>query len=142
MASEDFKLLASLGGLWQEKTGQPPLVDGLVARREWLEQNPDVAQKIADGIDRGVKWMQDNPQEFAAGGKYEKIATDGSWLTDEATYDQIVELLKAGEWYATHEMYTQEWVDSMYGFVELALSGTGEELPAKDEMFAPVEGAG
>jgi NitT/TauT family transport system substrate-binding protein len=140
MASDDFRLMASLGGLWEEKTGQPPLVDGLVARRDWLEQNPDVARKVAEGIDRGVEWMKEHPEEFAAGGKYEKIARDGSWLTDQKTTDQIVSLLKEGKWYATSEAYTQEWVDSMYDFVDMALDGTGEKMPAKSELFAPVEG--
>ena len=139
MASPKFELIASLGGLWEEKTGKPPLVDGLVARRALLEQNPDVARRVAEGVDAGVQWMKDHPEEFAEGGKYEKIARDGGWLTDEPTRKQIVKLLQDGQWYATSDMYDQEWVDSMYGFVEMALEGTGEEMPTKEELFAPVE---
>lgn len=139
MSSPDFKLIASLGGLWEEKTGKPPLVDGLVARREWLESNPDVARRVAEGIDAGVQWMKDHPEEFDEGGKYEKIARDGGWLTDDATRGQIVELLQDDRWYATSEMYDQEWVDSMYGFVEMALTGTGEKIPEKADLFAEVD---
>jgi ABC-type nitrate/sulfonate/bicarbonate transport system substrate-binding protein len=140
LASPQFRLMAGLGPLWEKKTGQPPLVDGLVARRSWLEQNADTARKFVAGVDAGVQWMKDHPEEFAKGGKYEKIASDDGWLTDEPTRQEIVKLLKKGQWYADSKLYTQSWIDANYEFVKLALAGTGQKMPAKDRLFAPVAG--
>jgi hypothetical protein len=84
--------------------------------------------------------MKDHPEEFAKGGKYEKIASDDGWLTDEPTRQEIVKLLKKGQWYADSKLYTQSWIDANYEFVKLALAGTGQKMPAKDRLFAPVAG--
>lgn len=137
LASPQFRLMAGLGPLWQQKTGQPPLVDGLVARREWLQKNPELARKFVAGVDAGVQWMKDHPNEFAKGGKYEKLASDDGWLTDEPTRKEIVKLLAKGQWYADSSLYSQSWIDANYDFVKLALEATGSQVPAKDRLFAP-----
>jgi ABC-type taurine transport system substrate-binding protein len=136
LASPQFHLMAGLGPLWQQKTGQAPLVDGLVARTSWLKQNPDLAKKIVAGVDAGVDWMKAHPEAFAKGGKYEKIAEDDGWLTDAPTTAEIVKLLKNDQWYAKSGLYTQEWIDSNYEFVALALKATGDKVPTKDQLFA------
>jgi ABC-type nitrate/sulfonate/bicarbonate transport system substrate-binding protein len=137
LASPQFRLTAGLGPLWQQKTGQAPLVDGLAVRRSWLEKNPDLAHKFVAGVDAGVQWMKDHPDEFAKGGKYEKLASDDGWLTDDATRNEIVKLLKEGHWYAESDLYNQKWIDANYDFVKLALQATGDSVPPKDRVFAP-----
>jgi ABC-type taurine transport system substrate-binding protein len=136
LASPKFHLMAGLGPLWQQKTGQAPMVDGLVARTSWLKQNPEIAKNIVAGVDAGVDWMKAHPEEFAKGGKYEKLAEDDGWLTDAPTTAEIVKLLKAGQWYAKSDLYTPAWIDSNYKFAALALEATGDKVPTKAQLFA------
>ena len=105
-------------------------------RRTQREKERERRKKIVAGVDAGVDWMKAHPEEFAKGGKYEKLAEDDGWLTDAPTTAEIVKLLKAGQWYAKSDLYTPAWIDSNYKFAALALEATGDKVPTKAQLFA------
>lgn len=137
LASSKFKLIAPLGTLWQQKSGEPLSVGGLAASRSWLQKNPEAARQFVAGVDRGVQWMKDHPDEFRSGGKYAKLAGDQGWLADKQTTDQILKLLTSGRWYFTSKLYTSSWMDANYRFAALAQEASGEpgKAPPKDKLF-------
>ena len=136
IGSPKFELLASLGQLWADETGQQPLVDGLVARPSWLKDHPDEAVALAKGVDAGVDWIKEHPEEFTKGGKYEDIVRDAGWLTDQETESAILDLINKDEWFAKSDLYTQEWIDANYSFLTLGMDVLGQKVPSKDKIFA------
>lgn len=137
MALPEFHLVFSFTEDWQEATGQRMIVTGTAAKRDWAEANPELVEAVIRGTDRGVQWMRDNPDEFRVGGKYEDMGEAEGWhLTDEVT-DQVLDLLTQGEWFVASDVYTQEWIDSMYGFIESGEGTLVEEVPAKEDIFYP-----
>lgn len=135
MASDTFDLLFSFTEAWQEAEGQPLTINGLIARRDWLEDNVDVAKRFIAGSEAGLQWMKDNPDEFRPDGKYAEWTAGEGWHRDEATTDLIIDRLQAGEWYLSHDQYTQEWIDSTYEFVEQGEGVFAETVPPKDEVY-------
>ncbi len=140
LASDKFEQIFSFDKAWEEETGEPLVITGLAARSWWLKNNPDIAQRIVEGVDRAVKWMAEHPEEFTEGGKYEDLAQDPGWLRDEQTTELVHEFLRTGKYFLTSDSYTQEWIDSNWKFI---IEGKGillEELPTKEELFwAPGE---
>lgn len=135
MASDDFELLYSFTTAWQEAEGQPLIINGIIGRRDWLEENTDAACRFLEGTDRGVQWMKDNPEEFMPGGKYADWVEGEGWFSSEETNEFIVDLLEDGEWYFTQDLYTDEWVNSVYEFVQQGEGVFAEEVPPMEEVF-------
>ncbi len=135
MASDEFELLFSFTEAWQEAEGQPLTINGLIARREWIESNVDVARRFVEGSEAGLQWIKDNPDEFRPDGKYAEWAAGEGWHRDEETTNLIIDLLQDGEWYLSHEQYTQEWVDSTYEFVQQGEGVFADEVPPKEEVY-------
>lgn len=132
--SGTFELIFRFDEEWEEITDQPLSVATLVARPEWLEQNSGVAAGLVDALSRAVQWMQENPQEFDVGGKYENAAADLGWHRDEATTRAVLDFLASGSYFQTQETYTSEYIESTYEFVEIVV----EDPPARDAMFSDV----
>jgi ABC-type nitrate/sulfonate/bicarbonate transport system substrate-binding protein len=139
MARPEFHLVFSFTEDWQEATGQRMLVTGIAAKREWAEANPDLLEAVIRGTDRGVQWMRENSDEFREGGKYEDIAASEGWLEDPETTDEVLERLAAGEWFVASDVYTQEWIDATYRFIESAQGTIVEDVPAKEDVFHTTE---
>lgn len=135
MASEDFELLTSFTQEWQAAEGHPLIINGTIGRRDWLEQNPDVACRFLEGTDAGLQWMKDNPEEFMPGGKYASWTEGEGWFASEATTDLILELLDEGTWYFTQELYTEEWISSVYEFVLQGEGSFADEIAPMEEVF-------
>lgn len=138
MASDDFVRLTSFSEAWSAETGEILTSTGIAARSDWFNDNPDQAACLVEGIDAGVQWMMDNPQEFAEDGKYAARADGESWLASPEVNEVILGELEAGNWYLTHDVYTQEWIDSTYQFGESTFTGEGD-MPSVDEVFAPAD---
>jgi NitT/TauT family transport system substrate-binding protein len=134
---DEFTLLLPLSEAWVAETGQPLVVTGIVAKADWLDANPDVARAVIEGTDRGVQWIKDNPDEFKAGGKYEELATAEGWLATPEVNDQILELVQAGQWFLDSSVYTQDWIDASYQFIERGVGVLVDEVPPKDQVFYP-----
>lgn len=135
LALDQFETVFSFTEAWQEATGYPMAVNGPVARASWLDENPDVAAALVDGIDAAVQWIKDNPDEFNTGGKYEEWVEAEGWLRSPETTEGILELVQSGDWYLTSEHYTDEWIDAFYGLIESGQGVLVEEVPARDEIF-------
>jgi len=131
----DFKVLLNFSEEWEEGHGQPLVINGPMARREWLDENTDVARRLVAGIDMGLEWMKENPDALMEGGKYANIVEGEGWFADDATTTKIHELLQDGVWYLKADAYTQEWVDSMYEFIEQGQGVFADEIPPKEEIF-------
>jgi ABC-type nitrate/sulfonate/bicarbonate transport system substrate-binding protein len=131
----DFKVLLNFSEEWVSSHGQPLVINGPMARRDWLDANTDVARRLVEGVDKGLQWMKDHPEAFVKGGKYAHIVEGEGWYTDQATTDKIQELLKDGKWYLKADAYTQEWVDSVYEFISQGKGVFADEIPPKDKVF-------
>jgi ABC-type nitrate/sulfonate/bicarbonate transport system substrate-binding protein len=137
LALDQFETVFSFTEAWQEATGHPMVVNGPVARASWLEENPDIAAALIDGIDAAVQWIKDHPEEFQQGGKYEEWVEAEGWLRSPETTEGIMELIQSGEWYTTSDVYTEDWIADFYGLIEQGQGVLVEEVPARDEIFYP-----
>ena len=135
MASDEFELLYSFTETWREAEGQPLTINGMIGRRDFLEQNTDVVRRFIEGNDKAVQWMRDNPDELKPGGKYAEYTAGEGWHRDEATTELILSLLEAGTWYFTSELYTDAWVDASYKFIQQGEGVLAPEVPPKEEVF-------
>jgi ABC-type nitrate/sulfonate/bicarbonate transport system substrate-binding protein len=131
----DFKVILNFSEEWESSNGQPLVINGPMARRDWLDENTDVARRLVDGVDKGLAWMKENPDAFREDGKYAHIVEGEGWFTDEATTDKIHELLQEGTWYLSADQYTQEWVDSVYEFIQQGKGVFADEIPPKEDVF-------
>lgn len=131
-----FEMMFNFSADYEEQTGVPLVANGPVARNDWLEENAEVLPDIIAGIDAGVQWIEDNPDEvFEEDGLYADWARDYGWLADQEVADGTRELLAQGEWFLKSDTYTQEFIDSMYSLVESGQGVLVDEVPAKDEIF-------
>lgn len=135
MALDQFEVMTAFTEEWEEETGHPLVVTGLMGKRSWVEDNIDATRRLIEGIDRGVEWMKDNPDEFTESGQYASWVEGEGWLLDEETNRTIVEILVDGRWYLTSDLYTSEWIDSSYQFIESLGDEIEEELPPQEELF-------
>lgn len=138
LAVDEFELMTSFADVWEEETGERLTIGGLVARREWLAENEDLARRFAGGIDAALEWMKDNPDEFRPGGKYEDWIDQSGWSRSEEVNDLILQRIQDDDWYMSGESFTQSWIDANYEFAELSLESEledGQEMPAMDELF-------
>lgn len=136
---DDFKILLNFTEEWERDHGQPLTITGLMARGPWLEENTDVARRLVEGADRGLQWMKDNTDAFRPGGEYADFVAGEGWLADDETNEKIIELLLAGEYYLSADTYSQEWIDSMYEFIQQGEGVLADEIPPKEEIFFPPE---
>lgn len=139
MALSQFKLIFSFTQEWQKVEGQPLIVDGIVAKGQWADENPDLVQDVIQGNETAVQWMSQHPEEFDVDGQYADLSREEGWLTDPKGTEQILKLLADGEWYLSEEQYTQDWIDSIYKFIEdgkgIMTEGT---IPPSEKIFYPV----
>ncbi len=119
IGSGDFELVFRFDTVWEETTGQPVSIALPTARKAWLEENPDLASALVRALDKAAEWMADNPQEFAAGGKYESLAEDAGWLRDEITSLAVQDFIEQGRYYTRQSLYTDEYIDSTYQFIQI-----------------------
>jgi ABC-type nitrate/sulfonate/bicarbonate transport system substrate-binding protein len=136
LTNPDFKVVLNFSEDWAAKHGgQPLVINGLMARRSWLDANTDVARRLIEGVDKGLQWRKDHPDAFAKGGKYSNIVEGEGWYTDPATTAKVLELLQAGKWYLKADQFTQAWVDSNYEFINEGKGVFAKEVPPKDQVF-------
>jgi ABC-type nitrate/sulfonate/bicarbonate transport system substrate-binding protein len=131
VGSGDFELVFRFDQEWEAQTGQPVSISMLAARTAWLDENPDLARSVVNALDKATEWMADNTQEFAEGGKYESIAQDAGWLSDEITNMAVQDFIAANTYYTRASLYTDAYIDSTYEFVQVVL----ENPPPQDEIF-------
>jgi ABC-type nitrate/sulfonate/bicarbonate transport system substrate-binding protein len=131
----EFAVILNFSEEWQKSHGQPLVINGPMARRSWLDENTDVARRLVAGVDAGLQWMKDHPEEFRKGGKYANIVEGEGWFADDATTDKVHELLQEGTWYLKADQFTQEWVDSVYEFISQGKGVFADEIPPKDKVF-------
>ena len=112
------------------------LVTGLAAKQDWAEANPDQVEAVIRGTDRGVQWMRTTPMNSArvASMKIWRTRRAGCWIPRPPT--RVLERLAAGEWFVASDVYTQEWIDATYRFIESG-QGTMVEEVAKEDIFHP-----
>jgi ABC-type nitrate/sulfonate/bicarbonate transport system substrate-binding protein len=137
--SDKFETIFSFTESMQEELGQPLAITGGVVTDEWLKEHPDEADAVIAGLDKAVEWMKDNTQEFEEGGKYEKYAKDNGWHSSEDATAAILELLKAGDYYLTSDVYTDDWRQAVHEVVSNGEGTLVEKVPAIDDYLAPAK---
>ncbi|HVR31141.1 MAG TPA: ABC transporter substrate-binding protein [Acidimicrobiia bacterium] len=99
----------------------PPWIQsGLVARDDWLETHPVMAQMVVDALVDTNRWITDNPEEFA---EYTKIALPEEDMDDATRLEAIMELIRIG-FYPVNGGISPEVVES---FIEVEVSTGGLE---------------
>jgi len=122
----------------QQETGQPLAVNGSVATTQWLEENPDQATSLVEGLDEATQWIQDNPDAFSEDGEYADLAEAAGWLTGPEATSTVQDLMAEGKWFLSSEAYTEEWIDAVFTLVEAGEGVLVEgEVPAQEEVFLP-----
>ena len=132
VGSSDFELIFRFDEEWQKITNEPLSIGTLVARPAWLEENEDAAAGLTEALSQAVEWMQQNPEEFEVGGRYESAASDLGWHRDEATTRAVLDFLASGSYYQTQATYTPSYIESTYEFVQVVV----EDPPARDVLFS------
>lgn len=132
---EEFETIFSFTEALEEEVGQPLAVNGAVARADWLEDNPDTARSLVEGLDEAVDWIKDNTAEFEEGGEYADLAEDAGFLTDPETTASVTELIVDGQWYLSSEAYTEDWVDAVYELVEAGEGSIVQSVPSREDVF-------
>jgi NitT/TauT family transport system substrate-binding protein len=144
LANPKFKRIFSFADTWEEKTGFPLTITGLVAYRDWLKENPETAKAIHEASIRAIKWIALHPEEFVEeGGKYYKNGEKVGWTRDRPTKDLVKEWLRLGKYY--YFGYTPAWIEAQWAFIETAkeVGVIIEKLPEKDKTFrTPAEWPG
>jgi len=117
---------------WEEKTGQPLLIVGNVARTAWLKENVDVARKLQIALDKAVAWMAQYPDQFSTGGRYEMEASNAGWLGSAESAQLMQKWLRDRLYYTTSDLYTEAWIDSAHEFDVVV---HGAKAPPKEEVY-------
>lgn len=130
-----YTMIVNFSDLWKETHGANLVINGPMARREWLDANTDVARRLVEGVDKGVQWLKDNPTTLDKGGKYAYITEGEGWYQTEATTAFIKDMFLKGEYYYTADLYTQEWIDGVYEFIQLGKGVFADEIPTIDKVF-------
>lgn len=136
---DDFHVLVNFTEAWEAEHGEPLVINGVMARRDWLESNEAAARDLVAGAQRGLEWMKENPDAFRPGGEYASFVEGEGWLADDATNDKILELLLAGTYYLEASEYDQAWIDSMYEFIQQGEGILADTIPPKEDIFYPPE---
>lgn len=137
--SDNFENVFSFTELAQEQVGVPLPITGPVATEEWIESCPDAVEGVVAGLDKGVEYMNQNPQEFEKGGKYEDLASAAGWYANPEALAGIQELLKAGEFTLSSDAYTSEWRDGIHEIVKAGEGTLVASVPEKDAYLRPVD---
>jgi ABC-type nitrate/sulfonate/bicarbonate transport system substrate-binding protein len=131
-----YTMIVNFSDLWKETHGANLVINGPMARREWLDANTDVARRLVEGVDKGVQWLKDNPSSIDnPDGKYAYITEGEGWYQTPETTELIMGMFLDGTYYYTSDLYTQEWVDGVQEFIDLGKGVFAEEIPPKDKTF-------
>ena len=132
---ETFTLLVNFNTEFFKKTGANLVINGPMARRAWLDENRDVADRLIEGVDKGIQWLKDNPDTLKKGGKYAHITEGEGWYQTPETEAFLIDLFLKGEYYYTADMFTQAWVDAVYGFIQSGEGVLAETIPPIEQIF-------
>lgn len=136
LTSPDYTMIYNFSEEWQAGHGAPLVINGPMARREWLLENEAGARRLIEGVDKGLQWAKDNPDELKEGGKYGEIVAGEGWHNSPETFDAIFKLLQEDKWYFTKDLYTNAWIDSVYDFITKGEGIlTDAAIPTKDKVF-------
>jgi hypothetical protein len=106
-----------------------------VARKEWLDANPDNAKAIVAGLDAAVDWLKANADKLLEDPYKEWM--DGAGLLSEPAQTQLfLDLVKAGNYFTKSDTYTQAWIDNQYEFIQTGKGVLTDEVPPKENIFA------
>ena len=131
-----YTIILNTSDLWKETHGANLVINGPMARREWLDENTDVGRRLLEGVDAGMQWLKDNPEAIDnPDGKYAYITEGEGWYQTPETTELIMQMFLDGEYYFTHDLYTQEWVEGVYEFIELGKGVFADEVPPKEDVF-------
>jgi hypothetical protein len=131
-----YTIILNTSDLWKETHGANLVINGPMARRDWLDENTDVGRRLLEGVDAGMQWLKDNPETIDnPDGKYAHITEGEGWYQTPETTALIMQMFLDGEYYFTHDLYTQEWIDGVYEFIELGKGVFADEVPPKENVF-------
>jgi ABC-type nitrate/sulfonate/bicarbonate transport system substrate-binding protein len=132
---EKYTKIFSFSDIWEASFGQPLVIVGTVARKQWAQKNWETLRGLELALDKAVRWIMKNAGEFVEpGGKYIKEAELAGWLRDEPTKELVKKWLKQGRYFLI-ESYTPAWVDANWEFVKLGLGIIYEKPHSKEEVF-------
>lgn len=61
VSANQARELVTFNELWQKETGQPLLIIGIAAYKEWLDSNPEAARGLGRAYADGVRLLKENP---------------------------------------------------------------------------------
>ncbi|HLC26222.1 MAG TPA: ABC transporter substrate-binding protein [bacterium] len=61
LAANQAREIATFNDLWRSETGQPLLIIGIAAHKEWIDKNQDLARRLGRAFADGVRMLKTNP---------------------------------------------------------------------------------
>ncbi|KXA96568.1 hypothetical protein AKJ38_03045 [candidate division MSBL1 archaeon SCGC-AAA259I14] len=120
MVDPELKPLFMFSRVWKEETGEPFYITNLVAKTDYLRENPSQVKNISSALDEASKWIAEHPEEFSQKGEYSALSKNTGWLKNEQTWKANKSMLKKGKWYVGSGEYDQKYIDKTWKFIEAA----------------------
>lgn len=103
---------------------------GVAAHRDWIEENPDVAQKLYDAYSDAAEWVKANPDEAAA-----VIAGDAATDAVKANY---ADLIRNNDRLGLNVRWAGDASGDIKKVYEAGMSvGYLPEMPSDDTIYSP-----
>lgn len=129
-----FRSIASLGGIWREKTGQDPLFVSVTMNETWAKANPNVAKRFVAAYKEALEYLKAHPEVWPEMAKRLGIKTDeGARLLQQRTAGGLL------------TRWDKKFIDEQYRYADEVIkvfAGT-EEFPKQipegtfDMSYAP-----
>jgi ABC-type nitrate/sulfonate/bicarbonate transport system substrate-binding protein len=137
LANPAYKMLFNVSEEWHKAKGAYLPANGWEADAAFLDANLEAMKDFVAGMQKGLDYLKAHPEINKKGAKYEAFALGEGVLISPETTALVDKMIQDGLFYMSDSMYTQQWVDSVYEFIQLGdgiLLPKGK-VPPKDKVF-------
>jgi len=129
-----FRSIGNLGRIWQEKTGQHPMLVAVTVNEPWAKANPDVVKRFVLAFKEALTYLKTRPEVWPEIAKAMRVKTDkGTALLRERTAGALI------------TKWDKKFIDDQYAYAaELYRTFGGQsDIPEKipegtfDMSYAP-----
>ena len=135
LANPDYTKIYDVSGEWKKETGSPITINGWIADAAWLDGHEEIVKNFIAGIDQGLEYYKQHLEVDDKGGKFEQFAQNEGRLVDAATEAFADELIKAGNFYYPASLFTKDWAEDLYKFIQLGEGVLVDTVPPFEKVF-------
>jgi ABC-type nitrate/sulfonate/bicarbonate transport system substrate-binding protein len=137
LANPAYKMLYSITEEWYKAKGAYLPANGWEAEASFLDRNLEAMKDFVAGVQKGLEYLKAHPEINKKGAKYENFAQGEGVLISPETTILVDKMIQDGLFYLADTHYTQQWIDSVYEFIQLGdgvLLPKGK-VPPKEKVF-------